>query len=87
MSQPTTMTIDTSSSTQGSFILTNLQWDGPYFEGDVTNSLSGEKGTVQGSEFFGGISATAYLPGQTTTITTTPTMPNPTLAAYNNNTW
>jgi hypothetical protein len=51
------MTID-AGSTQGTFIFTNLQWDGPYFEGDVTNSLSGEKGNVEGSEFFGGINAT-----------------------------
>lgn len=86
-SQPSTMTIDTSSSTQGTFTLTNLQWDGPYFQGDVTNSLSGQSGTVEGSEFYGGINATVNLPGQVSTITTTPTTPNPTLAAYQSNVW
>lgn len=85
--QPSTMTISTSASTQGSFIFTNLQWDGPYFEGNATNSLSGEKGTVEGSEFFGGINATVTLPGQISSITTTPTQQNPMLQAYNNNVW
>ena len=86
-SQPSTMIIDTSASTQGTFTLTNLKWDGPYFQGDVANSFSGQNGTVEGSEFYGGINATFYLPGQVSTITTTPTTPNPTLAAYQSNDW
>ncbi len=85
--QPSTMTINTSPTTQGTFILTNLQWDGPYFEGNASNSLTGEKGTVEGSDFFGGINATVILSGQVSTITTTPTEPNPTYAAYNSNVW
>lgn len=87
MSQPSSMTINTSSSTQGTFTFTNLQWDGPYFEGDATNSLTGEEGSVQGSEFFGGINATVTLPGQISTITTTPTQPNPMQQAFNSNVW
>lgn len=85
--QPSTITINTSPSTQGTFIFTNLQWDGPYFEGNATNSLTGEKGSVEGSDFFGGINATVALPGQVSTITTTPTQPNPIYAAYNSNVW
>lgn len=83
MSQPSTMTINLGPS--DTFTFTNLQWDGPYFEGTATNN--NETGTVEGSEFFGGINATVTLPGQTSTITTTPTQPNPTLEAYNGSVW
>ena len=64
------ITINTGNNEQGTFIFTNLEWDGPYFSGDAYNNLTKENGTVTGSEFWGAINANVILSGQTTMITT-----------------
>ena len=65
---PSTLTINTGDNAQGTFIFTNLQWNGDSFSGNAYNSLTKESGSVSGTEQWQAINATISLPGQTTSI-------------------
>ena len=69
---PSTLTINTGNDAQGTFVFSDLQWNGNAFSGNAYNSLTQENGCVSGTEIFGSINATVILQGQTTSIYTPP---------------